>query len=126
MTLKHILVSLLLLIGGCGALSAEQEIGGEELTPSVSAAQMRGSSFARTHCSQCHSIEAGFSPRPEAPSFAAIINTPGLSDQTLTFWLANSHNFPEVMDFEIASEQIDDLAQYMLTLKDEDYRRPIQ
>lgn len=99
---------------------------GDELRPSSSSAQMRGSAFARTHCSQCHSIEGGFSPRPEAPSFAAITNTPGLTDQTLEFWLRNSHNFPEIMDFAIAPEQVNDLAQYMLTLQDEDYRPPVQ
>lgn len=122
----RILVPLLLLVLGCSAINAEQAIGGEEIVPSASAAQMRGSAFARTQCSQCHSIEGSFSPRPEAPSFSAIINTPGLTDLTLQDWLENSHNFPEIMDFAIAPEQIDDLSQYMLTLKDENYQMPVQ
>lgn len=85
-----------------------------------------GREFARTHCAGCHAIDAGISPKPEAPSFGAVINTPGLSDATLKPWLRDSHNYPEIMKVEIAADQIDALAVYMLTLKDPAYRQPIQ
>lgn len=126
MDTKHILLSLLLLAAGSGSMVMAQAMEGEEPGASESTAEMRGEAFAQTHCAQCHSIETGFSPRPESPSFAHIVNTAGLTDQTLNYWLAHSHNFPAMMDFEIAPEQIDDLAQYMLTLKDENYRAPVQ
>src|SRR3546814_20054105 len=86
------------------------------------AVQRQGLAFAQKHCSICHAIDTGISPKPEAPSFEAIINTPGLTAQTLNPWLQDSHNFPEIMNFEIAPEQIDTLAAYMLTLKNADYR----
>lgn len=86
----------------------------------------RGLAFAQAHCSTCHAVETGSSPRPEAPTFAAIINTPELTADTLRPWLGNSHNFPEMMNFAIAPEQIDDLAAYMLTLKDPAYKPPIR
>ncbi len=124
MDTKHILFPLLLLAAGCSATGMAMNSdarGAPETT-----AEMRGEAFAQTHCAQCHSIEGGYSPRPESPSFAHIVNTAGLTDQTLNYWLAHSHNFPAMMDFEIAPDQIDDLAQYMLTLRDENYQPPVQ
>lgn len=131
MARKQILFSLPLLVASCAAMEGPHAVGAEySEQPAVGAdaspAAIRGAAFAQSHCSQCHSIEDGFSPRPESPSFAQIINTPGLTDESLNYWLANSHNFPEIMDFTIAPEQIDDLARYMLTLRDENYRPPVQ
>jgi|GEM_PF-190195 len=85
----------------------------------------RGLAFAQANCATCHAIGAGASPRPQAPSFATVINTPELTAETLRPWLQDSHNFPETMNFAIAPDQIDDLAAYMLTLKDPAYRPPI-
>ncbi|RED15729.1 c-type cytochrome [Parasphingopyxis lamellibrachiae] len=131
MAKTHLLFSLPLLLASCASMDGTQAVGSESpdqpvIQADTSPAAMRGAAFAQSHCSQCHSIEDGFSPRPESPSFAQIVNTPGLTDETLNYWLENSHNFPEIMDFTIAPEQIDDLAQYMLTLKDEDYQPPVQ
>ena len=123
---KHILFPLLLIVAGCSSMGIAQAMDGQEAPEPESTAEMRGAAFAQTHCAQCHSIEGGFSPRPESPSFAHIVNTPGLTDETLHYWLAHSHNFPAMMDFTIAPDQIDDLAQYMLTLKDENSQPPIQ
>lgn len=100
--------------------------------PSATASQIenpaarRGLAFAQSHCVTCHAIDAGVSPRPETPSFETIANTSGLTDDTLKFWLRDSHNYPEIMNFTIESGQIDDLAAYMLTLKNPAYTPPIQ
>jgi mono/diheme cytochrome c family protein len=126
MVKNHLLIPLLLLAAGGSSMVMAQAMEGELPGASESTAEMRGEAFAQAHCAQCHSIEAGFSPRPESPSFAHIVNTEGLTDETLNYWLAHSHNFPAMMDFEIAPEQIDDLAQYMLTLRDESYQPPVQ
>lgn len=89
------------------------------------AAAQRGQAFAQSHCSSCHAIGNGISPNPTSPSFARVINTPGLTSGTLNSWLKNSHNFPEMMNFAIEDEHIDDLAAYMLTLRDPNYRPPV-
>lgn len=47
-----------------------------------------------------------------------MVNKEGLTDTTLTYWLRHSHNFPEVMNFEVDAKQVDALAAYMLTLRD--------
>ncbi|MDT0576028.1 hypothetical protein RM533_07490 [Croceicoccus sp. F390] len=93
----------------------------------LSTPQMRGAEFAQAHCSGCHAIAAGqTSPNPDAPRFEAVVNTPGLSQASLASWLANSHNYPDVMNFAIAPAQLDDVAAYMLTLRSAHYRPPIQ
>lgn len=87
----------------------------------------RGLAFARGHCAACHGIVAGaISPNPESPPFEAVVNTPGLTQDTLLVFLRDSHNYPATMDFEIAPEQIGDLAAYMITLRRDDYRPVIQ
>jgi len=109
-----------------GAIATGQARPAKESARTEMAAQRQGLAFAQKHCSVCHAIDAGISPKPEAPSFEAIINTPGLTARTLTPWLRDAHNFPEIMNFEIAPEQIDGLAAYMLTLKNAAYRPAIQ
>lgn len=79
----------------------------------------RGFRFADTHCSECHAIgKLGISRNPEAPTFEAVVNTPELTATTLTAWLRRSHNYPQIMSFEIEPDQIDDLAAYMMTLRE--------
>lgn len=88
--------------------------------------QVRGQAFAAAHCAACHAIMPNASsPNPESPPFEAVVNTRGLTAQTLAGFLRDSHNFPGAMAFEIDSAQIDDLAAYMVTLKRADYRPEI-
>jgi mono/diheme cytochrome c family protein len=82
--------------------------------------------FAQAHCSGCHAVAKGqISPNPEAPSFEAVVNAPDVTSATLAPWLRDSHNFPQMMRFSIAPDQIDDLAAYMLTLQNPDFHPPI-
>jgi mono/diheme cytochrome c family protein len=91
------------------------------------ASSARGLEFARAHCSRCHAVTAGrSSPNPDAPPFEVVVNAPGLNAGTLNSWLRNAHDFPEIMNFEIDSDRIDDLAAYMLTLQREDFTPPAQ
>jgi len=86
------------------------------------AAQPGPPAFVEAACGDCHSVEPAFlSPNPNAPSFADIANREGLTDETLSSWLADAHNYPEVMDFDLNSDQIDLVADYMITLRREDY-----
>ena len=81
----------------------------------------KGLEFAQAHCSQCHAVKAlQLSPNPEAPPFESVANMPGLTKTTLRDWLRDSHNFPEIMDFALETDQIDVLAAYILTLRKSD------
>lgn len=63
------------------------------------------------------------SPNPGAPSFEAIANREGLSEETLDTWLKDAHNYPDVMDFDLSPAQAEEIAQYMITLRRGDYRQ---
>jgi len=108
-----ILALLLLCFAGCNAASADAAAP----TPNPGPIE-RGHAFAQAHCSGCHAVAPpAVSPNPEAPPFEEVVARPGLTRETLGYWLRNSHNFPEMMDFEIDPGQVDDLADYMMTLR---------
>ncbi len=78
--------------------------------------------FVEAACGDCHSVEPAFlSPNPNAPSFESIANREGLTDDTLSSWLADAHNYPELMDFDLNADQIDVVADYMITLRRAEY-----
>ena len=75
MRLKRISAALMAVAVVSGAIATGQARpakGGNRLE---TAAQRQGLAFAQEHCSICHAIDTGISPKPEAPSFEAIINT---------------------------------------------------
>lgn len=85
-----------------------------------------GLAFAQASCGGCHAVERiGLSPNPDAPPFAAIVNQPGLTDETLGTWLRDAHNYPEEMEFYLEGPEVDALVAYMITLRDPDYRPAI-
>ncbi len=114
-------ITAVLAVGGvtCAALAAPSR------TASYSGATVaRGKAFAEAHCSACHAVVPDrFSPNPDAPAWEDVVNKEGLTAETVTYWLRHSHNFPEIMNFEIADDQVDALAAYMLTLRDSRPRR---
>jgi mono/diheme cytochrome c family protein len=91
--------------------------------PAQTALDTRAPAFIEAACAGCHAVEPPFlSPNPRAPSFAAIANRPELTGDTIGTWLTDAHNYPEVMDFDLEPAQIDLIAEYMITLRREDYR----
>ncbi len=77
-------------------------------------------------CGECHAVQDNaVSPNPQAPGFADIANSPGLTRDTLVTFLTDAHNYPMQMDVDLVEEDIELIADYMLTLQSEDYiRRP--
>ena len=63
--------------------------------------------FIEAACAGCHAVEPPFeSPNPYAPDFEAIANREGLTDATLSSWLRDAHNYPEIMDFDLEDGQV--------------------
>ncbi|MXP13766.1 hypothetical protein GRI44_03235 [Altererythrobacter confluentis] len=114
-----------------GAVSQQQPV---EVQPSPSQAvtalsgpAQAGYNLSEALCSGCHAISAGgISPNPQSPTFAMVANMPGLTEVTLRDFLRDSHNFPETMNFEVVEEDVDVLAAYIITLRQDDFRPPIQ
>lgn len=118
--MKHLLLlGSMLLLGAC-----QEEQQQRVVAHSASPPQTRGHAFARASCAACHGIERGSlsSPNPRAPEFPAIVNQQGLTAETLSSWLRSAHNYPSEMEFELDSTTVDDLVEYMLTLRDPNYR----
>lgn len=86
----------------------------------------RGHAFAQAVCSGCHAIErSSLSPNPKSPPFEDIANRRNLTAETLSTWLRSAHNYPAEMDFGLDPSKADDLAAYIVTLKEENYRPSI-
>ena len=80
-------------------------------------AQARGLAYAEGRCAECHAVEraARLSPNVEAPTFAEIANTPGISELALVSFFQTTHeNMP---DFIVPTAQQRDLIAYILSLK---------
>lgn len=108
----------MLSLGACTTSSPAVKNANVTAVPAADAAT-RGLAFAQAHCASCHAVAINqYSPVPAAPAFPAVINTPGLTPETLGTWLRDSHNFPEIMNFEIKPDHIADLAAYMMTLRE--------
>lgn len=91
----------------------------------VAAADPEDRALAQAACGSCHSVEPyGLSPNPDAPEWPAIANRRGLTRETLTTWLVSAHNYPSEMDFYLEDDEVEQLVDYMLTLRREDYHPP--
>lgn len=111
-------------LGAAAAIAAWQPLASAE--PAPPAAPDRGLAVAQGTCGGCHAVERhGVSPNPKAPPFAAIVNRPGLTPETLSSWLRDAHNYPEEMEFYLEGPEVDQLVAYMLTLRDPNYRPEI-
>ena len=91
----------------------------------VAMADPEDHALAQAACGSCHSVEPyGLSPNPQAPEWPAIANRRGVTRETLTMWLVDAHNYPGEMDFYLEEDEVQQLVDYMLTLRREDYHPP--
>ena len=120
---------------GALALAACQSVSSEQSAASASTQTSRAA-LAETDkdgvpmlvnavCGSCHAVTPDtLSPLPEAPTFPAIANREGLTRETLTAYLRDAHNYPDIMDVGLDDEDVRLVADYMVSLKDPNYRRP--
>jgi mono/diheme cytochrome c family protein len=80
----------------------------------------QGLRFARQVCAECHLVvkEAGRSTNPNAPTFAVISNTPGMTSAALSLALQTSHRtMPNIV---ISGDDLSNVIAYILSLKGRD------
>ncbi len=110
-----------LVLGACQYADAPTPV----TAASVAEEHREGHALAQAACSGCHSVEAfGLSPNSAAPEWPVIANTRGLTRETLTVWLTEAHNYPEQMDFYLEEDEVEQLVDYMLTLRRDDFHPP--
>ncbi len=92
----------------------------------VASAAAPAPDFVTGVCGECHAVTSDtVSLDPQAPGFADIANSPGLTRATLVTFLSDAHNYPMQMDVDLVEEDIELVADYMLTLRSDDYvKRP--
>jgi mono/diheme cytochrome c family protein len=79
-----------------------------------------GLAFAREACNSCHVVEPNnASPRVVVigPNFQDIANTKAMTATALRVFLTTSH--PKMPNLILTSEQITDVAAYILSLRDQ-------
>ncbi len=92
----------------------------------VAVASAEVPAFVSGVCGECHAVTLdAISPNPQAPGFADIANSPGVTPETLETFLSDAHNYPMQMDVDLVEEDIELIADYLMTLQSEEYSRPL-
>ena len=122
---SRLAVSLCLALGAALAGCEVAEQPPVASAPDAALAEHHPLQFAQAACGGCHAVQKPWlSPNPASPSFADIANRDGVTEETLRQYLVDAHNYPLEMDFDLDESQSRVLAQYILTLRDPNYRPP--
>ena len=78
-----------------------------------------GLRIAEAECTECHAVldNGAKSANPNAPTFPAIANTPGMTAIALRTWFRTPH--PTMPNLIISEADSDDLIAYIQSLKKE-------
>jgi len=78
----------------------------------------QGLVYARQVCTECHAVDADdeISPNPDAPSFSAVANTPGMSPRALVVWLQSPH--PTMPSLMLPPDVSDNVIAYIMSLRE--------
>lgn len=88
------------------------------------AADPKVPTYVTAVCGDCHAVtDNAVSPNPQAPGFADIANSPGVTKETVVAFLSDAHNYPMQMDVDLDADDIEEIADYMMTLQSGDYHR---
>lgn len=76
-----------------------------------------GHQLARSWCVSCHVVDSGqtIASAADAPTFATVAAMPSTTPARLHAFLMAPHT--PMSEFQLSSEQIDDVAAYILSLK---------
>jgi mono/diheme cytochrome c family protein len=78
---------------------------------------LKGESFAREVCAECHAVQRGQrrSPNAQAPAFEEIATTPGMTSIALTAALRTSHRLmPNIV---LSDDELKNVVAYLLSMK---------
>lgn len=103
-----------LALAACSSNNAPPKLDAANSATSLSA---QGLSYAQQACASCHAVTATerSSPSPNAPSFVAIANLPGMTPTALNAWLHSAHMSMPLIS--VSSEDRARLFAYLETLR---------
>lgn len=120
MPLRALITCLVLSAAACAA--PQPATSGPALIGDTGSAAA-GLAYAQDACADCHAVLPGerVSPHPDAPAFASIVETPGMSGVALNVWLHSEHG--QMPHLIVDADHVDDLWAYMSTLRNEQRNR---
>ena len=108
--------SLSIGLGGCQTMAPERS--------DIAQRENEVPKYVEAVCADCHAVTADtISLNPQAPGFADIANSPGVTHDTLVSFLSDAHNYPLQMDVDLDEEDIEVIADYIITLQSDDYHK---
>jgi mono/diheme cytochrome c family protein len=78
---------------------------------------LAGLAYANQVCSECHAVKEADerSPNPDAPSFASVARTPGMTGRALAVWLQTSH--PKMPNIMLEQDDRDNVIAYIMSMR---------
>lgn len=77
----------------------------------------RGLSFVEAQCSGCHAVRPGVEPpNPQAPSFVAVANDMGFTQDTLREFMRDRHDTPAAMSIYLDEDEAEIASAYIMSL----------
>lgn len=105
----------------CTCVPAEREVATSNTTALATAAQAqdaRALSFVEERCSGCHALRPGVEPpNSQAPSFVAVANDMGFSQDTLHEFFRDGHDTPDAMSIMLTREEAEMASAYIMSLR---------
>ena len=110
--------SLLICLGGCQTAEMAPK------TAKIAEEHAGVPMYVEAICADCHAVTADtISLDPQAPGFADIANSPGVTHDTLVTFLSDAHNYPLQMDVDLDETDVEVIADYIITLQSDDYHK---
>lgn len=106
------------LLCACGQSGAEVPASNATVAPAAQTPVARGLSFVEAQCSGCHAVRPGVEPpNPQAPSFVAVANDMGFTQETLREFMRDRHDTPAAMSIYLAEDEAEIAAAYIMSLR---------
>ena len=77
----------------------------------------RGAALAKRWCVTCHVVGPDVAGGDAGPAFASVAKRQGQSQNAVRMWLADPH--PPMPDFDLTATEFEDLAAYIMSLRDQ-------
>lgn len=108
------------LLCGCGPAGKVLSTSNLTVAPAT-ATQMQvshGLSFVEAQCSGCHAVRPGVEPpNSQAPSFVAVANDMGFSQDTLREFFRDGHDSPAAMSIQLDEDEAEMAVAYIMSLR---------
>jgi len=78
----------------------------------------RALAYVEAECSGCHALRPGVEPpNPQAPSFVAVANDMGFTEDKLREFFQDGHDDPMAMSIHLTEDEANMAAAYIMSLR---------